>query len=359
LTRGAGDVSVEALLGRKVVNVGAATFGDYLAGAAVLVTGAGGSIGAELCARLAQLGVRQIVLVDQAEAPLLAAARSLERSGFAACVPVLADIRSRSRTLELFEGHRPDIVFHAAAYKHVPLLEDAPVEAVATNILGTQSVVDASRLSGVERFVVFSTDKAVRPASILGRTKRVAELIVAGAAQQSYGVVRLGNVIDSSGSCLPLFREQLADGRPLTVTDRRATRYLMTAGEAAGLAVVAGALVDSQSVFFLDTGPPVSVLDLAGSFAGTAAGHEIEFVGLRAGERLHEHMCWPDEEPSPTPCRHVLRAPMHRVDPAWLERQLTALDGHVQRASAAGVRGLLAEMQAEAELERPREVVTP
>jgi FlaA1/EpsC-like NDP-sugar epimerase len=348
-------VSVEALLGRPVVDVAVAEVGEYLIGAAVLVTGAGGSIGSELCARLARLGVGRLVLVDQAEASLLAATRSVE---CAAAVPVLADIRSRSRALELFERHRPDVVFHAAAYKQVSLLEASPVEAAATNVLATQSVVDASRVAGVERFVLFSTDKAVRPASILGRTKRVAEWIVASAAQRRYGVVRLGNVIDSSGSCLPLFREQLAGGGPLTVTDRRATRYLMTAGEAAGLAVVAGSFADSESVFFLDSGPPVSVLDLASRFASGAAARELEFVGLRAGERLHEHMCWPGEEPSPTACRHVLSAPMHHVDPAWLEQQLAVLAQHVERASAAGVRALLAGMQAAAASERPREAIT-
>lgn len=355
MTRRAEDVPVEALLGRPVADVASAEFGEYLTGAAVLVTGAGGSIGAELCARLVRLGVGRLVLVDQAEASLLAATRSVE---CAAAVPVLADIRGRSRALELFKRFRPDVVFHAAAYKQVPLLEASPVEAAATNILGTQSVVDASRAAGVERFVLFSTDKAVQPANILGRTKRVAEWIVASAAQQRYGAVRLGNVIDSSGSCLPLFREQLAGGGPLTVTDERATRYLMTGGEAAGLAVVAGALADSESVFFLDSGPPVSVLDLAGRFAAVAAGREIEFVGLRAGERLHEQMCWRGEEPSPTPCRHVLRAPMHRVDPSWLEQQLAVLAQHVERASAAEVRALLTEMHAAAELERSRQAVT-
>jgi FlaA1/EpsC-like NDP-sugar epimerase len=355
MTLGADDVSVEALLGRPVVNVAVAEFGDYLSGAAVLVTGAGGSIGAELCARLARLGVARLILVDQAEASLLAATRSVE---CAAAVPVLADIRSGSRALELFERYRPDVVFHAAAYKQVPLLESSPVEAAATNVLGTRSVVDAARAFGVDRLVLFSTDKAVEPASILGQTKSVAEWIVASVRQRNYGTVRLGNVIDSSGSCLPLFREQLAGGGPLTVTDGRATRYFMTAREAAGLAVVAGALADSESVFFLDAGPPVSILDLAGLFAGARAGRELEFVGLRAGERLHEHMSWPGEEALPTPCDHVLRAPMHRVDPAWLNRQLAALEQHVERASEAGVRALLAEMHAAPELERLREAFT-
>jgi FlaA1/EpsC-like NDP-sugar epimerase len=346
------DVSVEALLGRPVVDV-ATSFGGYLAGATVLVTGAGGSIGAVLCARLAQLDVGELVLVDQAEAPLLAVARSLQRQ--VRGIPVLADIRSPARALELFERHRPAVVFHAAAYKHVPLLEASPVEAAATNVLGTQSIVDAARVVGVDRLVLFSTDKAVQPTSVLGQTKAVAEWVVASAGERAHGryaALRLGNVVDSAGSILPVLREQLAGGTPLTVTDARATRYLMTAGEAAGLAVVAGALADSESVFLLDVGPPVPVVELAGRYASAETGLEIEFVGLRAGERLHEHMCWPGDELSPTPCEHVLRAPLHRVDPTWLEARLTALALHVERASAPEVRALLSEMHATAEPQR-------
>jgi FlaA1/EpsC-like NDP-sugar epimerase len=176
------DVSVETLLGRSVVEVAHEKFCKYLANATVLVTGAGGSIGAELCARLAQLSVRELVLVDQAEASLLGTARSLQQDPeFAKGVAVLADIKSRTRALEVFERHRPDVVFHAAAYKHVPLLEAFPVEGVATNVLGTQSVVDAARRVSVGRFVLFSTDKAVQPTSILGQTKGIAEWIVATA----------------------------------------------------------------------------------------------------------------------------------------------------------------------------------
>jgi FlaA1/EpsC-like NDP-sugar epimerase len=229
------DVSVDTLLGRSVIDVASGEFGEYLANATVLVTGAGGSVGAELCGRLAQLRVRELVLVDQAEASLLGAARSLQQNlEFTRGVAVLADIKSRTRAAEVFERHRPDVVFHAAAYKQVPLLEAFPVEGVATNILGTKSVVDAARRVGVSRFVLFSTDKAVQPTSILGQTKCIAEWIVAtaghGTAHGRYATVRLGNVIDSAGSILPIFRQQLAGRGPVTVTHRRATRYLMTAG---------------------------------------------------------------------------------------------------------------------------------
>jgi FlaA1/EpsC-like NDP-sugar epimerase len=348
-------VSVEALLGRPVVDVGNGAFGEYLAGATVLVTGAGGSVGAELCVQLARLGVRELVLLDQAEASLLDVARALERDlGFANGVPVLADIKSRARVAEAFERHRPGVVFHAAAYKHVPLLEACPVEGVATNVLGTASVVEAARRAGVERFVLFSTDKAVQPTSILGQTKGVAEWIVAGADREAirgrYAAVRFGNVADSAGSILPVFRRQVAQGGPVTVTDARATRYLITAGEAAGLAIVAGALADSSSIFWLDSGPPVCVLDLARRLA-SAASHDvdIDFIGLRAGERLHEHLSWNGEEVAATACDRVLRSPLRSVDPAWLRGWLAVLARDVERASAAGVRAALFEMHAEAD----------
>jgi FlaA1/EpsC-like NDP-sugar epimerase len=343
-------VSVETLLGRSVIEVDGAEFCEYLADATVLVTGAGGSVGSALCRRLAQLGVRELVLVDQAEASLLSAARSLQEDlEFPNGVAVLADIKSRTRALEVFERYHPDVVFHAAAYKHVPLLEAFPVEGVATNVLGTQNVVDAARRVSVGRFVLFSTDKAVQPTSILGQTKSIAEWIVAAAgddaAQGRYATVRLGNVIDSAGSILPIFRQQLASNGRVTVTHRRATRYLMTVGEAAGLAIVAGALADSNSVFFLDSGPPVCVLDLARRLASGAARQvDFEFVGLRAGERLHEQLFRAGDDILATPCQRVLGSTMHRVDPTWLEGRLAVLARHVKRASAAGVRAVLEEI---------------
>jgi FlaA1/EpsC-like NDP-sugar epimerase len=245
-------------------------------------------------------------------------------------------------------------VFHAAAYKHVPLLEAFPVEGVATNVLGTASVVDAARDAGVERFVLFSTDKAVQPTSVLGQTKAVAEWIVASADREAvggrYAAVRFGNVADSAGSILPIFRSQVAHGGPVTVTDARATRYLITAGEAAGLAIVAGALADSSSIFWLDSGPPVCVLDLARRLASAASQDvEIDFIGLRAGERLHEQLSWKGEDVAATVCDRVLRSPLRSVDPEWLTGWLALLARDVERASAAGVRAALAAMHEEAD----------
>ena len=346
-------VTVEALLGRPIVDFSADGFGGYLAGATVLVTGAGGSIGGELCARLTGLGVRKLLVVDQVEAPLVGLERALRKDfGFARVVPVLLDVRSRTRTLDVFERHRPNVVFHAAAYKHVPLLEAFPVEGVATNVLGTSSIIEAALHVGVDRFVLFSTDKAVHATSILGQTKAVAEWIVAVGGRQArhggYASVRLGNVMDSAGSILPLFRQQVANGGPITVTHPRATRYLMTAAEAAGLAIVAGGLADSKSVFWLDSGPPVRVLDLARRLASVASRDVgFDFVGLRAGERLHEHLFSNGDEIAATSYENVWRSSACPVDPRWLNRWLAVLARHVECASAAGVRAALAEMHFE------------
>jgi FlaA1/EpsC-like NDP-sugar epimerase len=259
----------------------------------------------------------------------------------------------------VFERSRPDVVFHAAAYKHVPLLEASPVEGVATNILGTKCVVDAARHVGTGHFVLFSTDKAVQPTNILGQTKAVSEWIVAGAGREPNGrfaSVRLGNVVDSAGSILPLFRGQVALGGPVTVTHARATRYLMTAAEAAGLAIVAGRLADSHSIFWLDSGPPVRVLDLARRIA-LAAPHDvaIEFVGLRAGERIHEQLFSNGDNVAPTPCERIWRSPMRQVDPAWLSEWLAVLAGAVERASSTLVRTALAEMHSAPERTPVRE----
>jgi FlaA1/EpsC-like NDP-sugar epimerase len=345
------DVAVETLLGRPIVNLDAARFGAYLVGRRVLVTGAGGSVGVELCARLARLGARELVLVDQAEATVVELARVLRTDvGFAAAVPVVADIKSRKRAFELFERNLPDVVFHAAANKHLPALEASPVEGVATNVLGTRYIVAAARRVNVDRFVLFSTDKAVRPTSVLGQTKAVAEWIVASTGRDArgrYASVRFGNVVDSAGSMLPIFRRQVAGGGPITVTDPRATRYLMTSGEAAGLAIVSGGLADGNRLFWLDSGPPVRVVDLARRLASTTSPDvAVQFVGLRAGERLHEQQVGPGEEIVPTHCERVWSAAVRHVDSAWLGRWLDVLERHVRQASAAGVRAALDEMQA-------------
>ena len=267
-----------------------------------------------------------------------------DEHGFTGAAPVAADVRNAARVMEVFDQHRPDVVFHAAANKHVPLVEADPVEGVASNVLGTKHMVDAARSVGVQSFVLFSTDKAVQPTGVLGQTKSLAEWIVAAAGSVGrYAAVRLGNVVDSAGSVLPLFRRQLARGGPLTVTHPEMTRYLTTASEAAGLAIVAGALADSTSIFWLDVGPPLPVLTLAERLARSARGEvEIVFVGLRAGERLHEHMLWVDDEVEATTCAGVFRSALRHVDPGRLEDSIGALERCVERGSAAEVRAKLA-----------------
>ena len=282
--------AVEEVLGRSTIEVVAEGFGEYLQDATVLVTGAGGSVGAELCAQLAQLDVGRLVLVDQAEAPLTGLVSALRHDlGFGHAVPVLADIKNRMRTVDVFRQHRPAVVFHAAAYKDVPLLEAFPVEGVATNILGTKCVVDAARRVGVARFVLFSTDKAVHPESILGQTKAVAEWVVAAAGREEgdgrYASIRLGNVVDSAGSIVPIFRRQVARGGPVTVTHPHARRYLITARRSSRARNRRGrpgrvATASSGST----RGRRCRVLELAQRLASSAS-HDvgIDVVGLRAG----------------------------------------------------------------------------
>ena len=303
---------------------------------------------------MTRLGVGALVLVDNAEVPLVELTTALrDEHGFADAAPVLADIRSARRASDVVARYRPDVVFHAAAYKQLPLVEAHPVEGVATNVLATKNMVDAARSLGVERFVLFSTDKAVQPASILGQTKAVAEWIVMTAGGEPglcFSAVRLGNVVDSAGSILPFFRRQIARGGPVTVTHAQTTRYLMTSAEAAGLAVVSGAVGDSSGVLWLNLDPPVRILDLARRLVRAASADiGIAFVGLRPGERLHEQLFSTGDEIAVTPCERVFRSAAPHVDPAWLNAWLAVLGRHVERASAAGVRAALAEMHGAAE----------
>jgi FlaA1/EpsC-like NDP-sugar epimerase len=286
------------------------------------------------------------VLVDNAETPLVElTAALLDDHGCVDVVPVLADLRRAAQALDVVDRHRPDVIFHAAAYKHVPLLEAHPVEGVATNVLGTRNVVEAALAAGVERFVLFSTDKAVEPTSILGQTKAVAEWIVAASGGSRYTSIRLGNVVDSAGSILPLFRRQIERGGPVTVTHALTTRYLLTSPEAAGLAVVAGAVGDAGSVCWLDPGSPVRVLELARRLVEQAQAEiAIELVGLRPGERLHEQFCSEGDEAEVTACPGVYRSPLARIDPVWLQAWTATLERHVDAASTVGVRAALAEM---------------
>jgi FlaA1/EpsC-like NDP-sugar epimerase len=265
----------------------------------LLITGSAGSIGSEICRQLLQFAPRKLVLVDQSETGQFFLERELQpianRTELAVC---LADVCDEDRMRGIFEAHRPDIVFHAAAYKHVPLMETNPSEAVRNIVLATRTVADLAYHFAVSSFVMISTDKAVNPANIMGACKRVAELYVQSLSDQSdcrFVTVRFGNVLDSAGSVVPVFRSQLAAGGPITVTHPEMTRYFMTIPEASQLVIQAGAMGQGGEIFVLDMGEPVRILDLASDMirlSGLREGEdiEIEFTGIRPGEKLHEEL---------------------------------------------------------------------
>ncbi|HEX2506452.1 MAG TPA: nucleoside-diphosphate sugar epimerase/dehydratase, partial [Gaiellaceae bacterium] len=311
LARQLREVQVEDVLGREAVELDLGSIGEYITGETVLVTGAGGSIGSELCRQLAALGAGALILVDHAESPLVEVERELvHERGFAATVAVLADIKNRVRMQQVLERHRPAVVFHAAAYKHVPLMEANAVESVRNNVLSTKILAEVASEVGAKRFVLVSTDKAVNPRNVLGQTKSLCEWVVsAAAAREQNGTqfisVRFGNVLGSSGSVIPLFKRQIARGGPVTVTHPEMTRYFMTVPEAAQLIVQAGAIGESGAIFVLDMGTPVRILDLAQNMI-RLSGKEperdvpIEFIGVRPGEKLHEDLWGPGEDAVPT-----------------------------------------------------------
>ena len=294
-------VNIEDLLRREPVQVDQTAVGAMLAGRRVLVTGAGGSIGSELCRQIARCGPAQLVGLGHGENSLFILANEFGRPGGLARVQprmVVADVRDRRRLAAIFDQYRPEIVFHAAAHKHVPLMEGNLEDAVTNNVQGTRNLLDLAAAGGVERFVLISSDKAVNPVSIMGCTKRVAELLVTEAAQRTgrpFVSVRFGNVLGSRGSVVPLFRQQIADGGPVTVTHPDMQRYFMTIPEAVLLVQQAAVLGEPGVVFVLDMGQPVKMVDLANDLvhlSGLQVGRDIDIVytGLRPGEKLFEEL---------------------------------------------------------------------
>ncbi len=282
-------------LGRHQVETDLDEISHYLTGRVIAVTGAGGSIGSELCRQIAAFAPAELIMIDRDESALHAVQLALDgRALLDSPNLVLLDIRDRERVRRLFCDRRPDVVFHAAALKHLPLLEAHPVEALKTNVWGTLAVLDAAVAAGVGTFVNISTDKAANPTSVLGYSKRVAEGLTAYTAQRSPGrflSVRFGNVLGSRGSVLTAFRAQIANGGPLTVTDPEVTRFFMTVEEAVQLVVQAGAIGNPGEVLVLDMGEPVRIADVARRLIGISErAIEIEYTGLRPGEKLHEEL---------------------------------------------------------------------
>lgn len=348
------ELDIEDLLGRDPVPPNAELLARNLAGKVVLVTGAGGSIGSELCRQILAERPRQLVLLDHGEFNLYSIHQELQGlCAVGACavelVPLLGSVGNPVRLREIFHIYRPHTVYHAAAYKHVPMVESNPAEGIANNVFGTLNVAQAAVESGVAYFILISTDKAVRPTNVMGASKRMAELVLQALAAQSgsqsktcFGMVRFGNVLGSSGSVVPLFRRQLAAGGPLTVTHAEVTRYFMTIPEAAQLVLQAGAMAQGGEVFVLDMGEPVRIVDLARRMvelsgmsvrddANPGGDIAIAIMGLRPGEKLYEELLIGD---NPTPTAHPRIMKAHESYLAWpeLELQLEVL----RRAAGAG-----------------------
>lgn len=358
------ELDIEDLLGREPVDPDAALLERFIRGRTVLVSGAGGSIGSELCRQIVAQGPSRLLLLEHSEFALYAIHQELQArvaalASSVTLVPLLVNITQAGRVDAIFEAFRPDTVYHAAAYKHVPLVEENAGEGVLNNVVGTRVLAEAAQRHGTQRFILISTDKAVRPTNIMGASKRMAELVLQALAATRapggtcFAMVRFGNVLGSSGSVVPLFRKQLAAGGPLTVTHPDVTRYFMTIPEAAQLVLQAGAMADGGEVFVLDMGQPVRIVDLARRMIKLAglqvrdAEHpqgdvEIAITGLRPGEKLYEELLIGDD-PQPTPHPRIMMA-----REAWLtwDRLGPALERLEQAARSNDVvalRAMLAE----------------
>ena len=375
---------LHVLLGRKVVNLDTPELQRFIAGKRIMITGAGGSIGSELCRQSARFCPERLILVERAENALFEVDRELRERWIGVDVrPCVADITDTTRIENLFAEHRPHVVFHAAAHKHVPMMESNPGEAIKNNVLGTQIVARAAAGHGVDHFVLISTDKAVNPTSVMGATKRIAEMVVQsegrvsrgkGRAEEGLGVrgqgsensqissahllaprpsslaphtrfsaVRFGNVLGSSGSVVPIFQRQIDAGGPVTVTHPEMRRYFMTIPEATQLVMQAGAIGEGGEIFVLDMGEPVLILDLARQMiarAGLVEGRDISirFTGMRPGEKLFEELARHDEATRPTDHAKIRVWDLPRRTPAEVDAMLanlaTAVDGPPRKAVA-------------------------
>ncbi|MBX3594750.1 nucleoside-diphosphate sugar epimerase/dehydratase [Sphingomonas sp.] len=361
------DLDIEDLLGRAPIPPDETLLRSNVTGKVVLVTGAGGSIGSEICRQIARLEPEILLLVDASEYSLYAIHQELLKAiadGTAnarTLIPLLATVRDRRRIDEILTSWRPHTIYHAAAYKHVPLVEHNLLEGLENNVLGTVNIALAAREFGVESLVLISTDKAVRPTNVMGATKRLAEMVLQALASDGvpgkFSMVRFGNVLGSSGSVVPLFREQIAAGGPVTITHPEITRYFMTIPEAAQLVIQAGAMADGGDVFVLDMGEPIKIVDLAKSMVelsglrlrtDTASDGdiEIEYVGLRPGEKLYEELLI-GNDPKPSAHPRILRASEPFIAWKTLDASLKKIAETIARRSPHQARALLQELVVE------------
>ena len=358
------ELDAEDLLGRDPVAPNPEGMARSIHAKVVLITGAGGSIGSELCRQILQHQPSQLVLLDHNEFGLYSIHQELQglcsASGLTVqLVPLLGSVRNMRRVREVLARYQPQCIYHAAAYKHVPMVESNPAEGIANNVFGTRNVALAAVEAGVEKFVLVSTDKAVRPTNVMGASKRMAELLLQAlsargvAGETLFCMVRFGNVLGSSGSVVPLFRAQLAAGGPLTVTHPDVTRYFMTMPEAAQLVLHAAAMAQGGDVFVLDMGEPVKIMQLARRMVELSGLRvrdalapdgdiEISITGLRPGEKLYEELLIGDN-PLPTAHARIMKAQEEFLPWPQLELQLEALRQAVDRADVAGIKAVLGE----------------
>jgi len=362
------ELDVEDLLGRSPVPPDPLLISKNIRGQSVLVTGAGGSIGSELCRQILQNHPSSLILVEQSEHALYQLHQELtqvlKNLGVEFPTPkliaLIGSVQDHSRMIHIFKEHHPSTVFHAAAYKHVPLVESNPFEAIKNNIFGTQVLAQVASQYGARNVVLISTDKAVRPTNIMGASKRIAELVIQSMAASQYGketcfsMVRFGNVLDSSGSVVPKFREQIKAGGPITLTALEVTRYFMTIPEAAQLVIQAGSMATGGEVFVLDMGEPVKIADLATRMIQLSGltvktlevpdgDIEIQVVGLRPGEKLYEELLIGDN-PSPTSHIKIMKANERFLELTTLEMQLEKLANAVSSGQIDHLRQLLVDL---------------
>lgn len=343
------DIRIEDLLGREPVDLNLEEISGYLEGRKVMVTGGGGSIGGELARQIYRFGPKSLILLDHSENGLFHINLELEGKLLGVEIKlVVADIRDRDKMDKIFKKYVPEVVFHAAAHKHVPMMEYHPDEAVSNNIIGTKNVAELAGKYGAERVVMISTDKAINPTSVMGASKRVAEMVVKDLGSKSntkFVAVRFGNVLESNGSVVPMFKQQIAEGGPVTVTDREVKRYFMTLPEASQLVIQAGALGTGGEVFVLDMGEPIKVLDMAEELirlSGLEVGEDIEIkiVGLRPGEKMFEEILTEEERSGvlgDSGHEKIFIAKVEEVEGEKLEKDIKELERLAKEMDSEGI----------------------
>lgn len=335
------DVKIEDLLFRETIDFDLNKIGEYLNEKVVLVTGGGGSIGSEICRQISNFNPKLLIILDNYENNAYDIQQELIRkyADKLNIETIVASIREEERIKKIFEKYHPDIVFHAAAHKHVPLMEDSPGEAIKNNIFGTLNVANLSKQYNVEKFVLISTDKAVNPTSIMGATKRAAEIIIQTLNEDSktkFAAVRFGNVLGSNGSVIPLFKKQIQEGGPVTITHKDIIRYFMTITEAVQLVIQAGSIAKGGEIFILDMGQPVKIDELAKNLirlSGFEPGVDIdiEYIGLRPGEKLYEELLMDEEKILSTENRKIYIANPIAIDKEKLTNNLIMLKYAVEK----------------------------